>query len=70
MLRTPVFLCHGDADKTVNIAQGKKICSVLLELGMDVTFKTYCDYGHSYKVPETIDDIMEFWGEKSDLLPS
>lgn len=71
VLKTPVFLGHGDDDPTVNYQHERIIYSTLKDgLSMDVTWGRYEGFGHWYKVPDGIDDIVEFWGEKCGLLPS
>ncbi|KAF8545226.1 Alpha/Beta hydrolase protein [Trichophaea hybrida] len=51
VLKTPVFLGHGDEDYTVDYKLGRNIYSTLKHgLGMDVTWKRYKMFGHWYKV--------------------
>jgi len=70
-LKTPVYLCHGDCDWVVHPELGRKVYSLLEQLGMDpITWEDLEGCGHWYKVPETIDSIIEFWGTKADFLPS
>lgn len=58
--RTPVFLGHGRHDEKVLVALGGRARRVLEALGCArVTWRDY-DEGHWYKVPEEIDDIVEF----------
>lgn len=58
--RTPVFLGHGRHDEKVSVALGGQARRVLGALGCArVTWRDY-DEGHWYKVPEEIDDIVEF----------
>lgn len=60
-LQTPVFLGHGSADPKVSVCLGQRMASALSdEFGMDVTWKAYQDFGHWYKVPDEIDDAVEF----------
>ncbi|KAI5847590.1 putative acyl-protein thioesterase 1,2 [Tricharina praecox] len=69
-LKTPCFLAHGDEDETVDYKLGRNIYSALRHgLGMDVTWKRYKEFGHWYKEPDEIDDIVEFLGEKCGLIP-
>ncbi|KAH8434994.1 alpha/beta hydrolase [Aspergillus melleus] len=64
-LQTPVFLGHGSADPKVSVQLGQRMASVLSEgFGMDVTWKAYKDFGHWYKVPDEIDDVVHFLKEK------
>ncbi len=59
-LQTPVFLGHGEADDKVSVKLGREAASTLEGMGMDLTWKGYNKLGHWYKVPEEIDDIIEF----------
>lgn len=64
-LNTPVFLGHGSADPKVSVELGRRMASILSdEFGMDVTWKAYKEFGHWYKVPDEIDDIVCFIKEK------
>jgi len=58
-IRTPVFLGHGKSDEKVMITLGLDVAMVLREMGLKVRWEEY-DEGHWYKVPEEIDDIVEF----------
>jgi predicted esterase len=55
----PVFLGHGKTDEKVPLALGNEAAATLKRLGMDVEWKEY-DIGHSYMVPDEIDDIVAF----------
>ncbi|GAD92850.1 hypothetical protein PMAA_051330 [Paecilomyces variotii No. 5] len=60
-LRTPVFLGHGAADPKISVRLGEKMVQLLAgPLDMDVTWKRYEDFGHWYKVPDEIDDLVDF----------
>ncbi|KAL1881603.1 hypothetical protein Plec18167_003200 [Paecilomyces lecythidis] len=60
-LRTPVFLGHGAADPKVSVRLGEQMVQLLAgPLDMDVTWKRYEDFGHWYKVPDEIDDLIDF----------
>lgn len=64
-LRIPVFLGHGSADPKVSVQLGEKMADFLSAgLSMDVTWKAYEGFGHWYKVPDEIDDIVCFLKEK------
>ncbi|PLN84992.1 putative phospholipase/carboxylesterase [Aspergillus taichungensis] len=64
-LQTPVFLGHGSADPKVSVELGQRMASVLSNgFGMDVTWKAYEDFGHWYKIPDEIDDVVDFLKEK------
>lgn len=56
---TPIFLGHGRNDEKVSVNLGGQAKRVLEALGCKVTWRDY-DEGHWYKVPEEIDDIVEF----------
>lgn len=56
---TPIFLGHGKSDEKVSIDLGVQAKRVLEALGCSVVWKDY-DEGHWYKIPEEIDDIVEF----------
>lgn len=65
-LKTPVFLGHGSADPKVSVDLGRRIASILSDgFGMDVTWKAYEEFGHCYKVPDEIDDVLRFLKEKA-----
>lgn len=56
---TPIFLGHGRNDEKVSVHLGGQAIRVLEALGCRVTWRDY-DEGHWYKVPEKINDIVEF----------
>ncbi|KAK2745909.1 hypothetical protein FQN57_003522 [Myotisia sp. PD_48] len=61
----PVFLGHGSADEKVSVNLGQSMVDFLHKrLDMDVTWKVYEGFGHWYKVPDEIDDIVHFLKEK------
>jgi uncharacterized protein YggL (DUF469 family) len=55
-----VFLGHGDADEKKPYALGHAAAETLQALGFDVTWRLYQNLGHWYKVPDEIDDIVNF----------
>ncbi|KAE8551173.1 hypothetical protein TMatcc_009276 [Talaromyces marneffei ATCC 18224] len=60
-LQTPIFLGHGSADPKVSVHLGDKMVELLSKrLEMDVTWKAYEGFGHWYKVPDEIDDVLDF----------
>lgn len=66
-LKTPVFLGHGSADPKVSVDLGLRMVDILSGengLRMDVTWKAYKEFGHWYKVPDEIDDVVKFLEEK------
>ena len=68
-LRTPVFLGHGRNDEKVKMELGLQAAGILRDVGMQVTWKEY-DEGHWYKVPEEIDDIVEFLHKRMESCKS
>lgn len=56
---TPIFLGHGRNDEKVSVSLGGQARRVLEALGCKVSWRDY-DEGHWYKVPEEIDDVVEF----------
>ncbi|KAK2882675.1 hypothetical protein FQN49_000107 [Arthroderma sp. PD_2] len=60
-LLSPVFLGHGSDDPKVSVKLGQAMADLLSDtLHMDVTWKIYEGFGHWYKVPDEIDDIVHF----------
>lgn len=61
ILQTPIFLGHGSADPKVSVHLGENMVELLSKkMKMNVTWKAYEGFGHWYKVPDEIDDILEF----------
>lgn len=56
---TPIFLGHGRNDDKISVDLGGQARRVLEALGCKVSWRDY-DEGHWYKIPEEIDDIVEF----------
>lgn len=59
-LATPVLLCHGKDDEKVKCELGEKAARTLSSLGMQISWKSYSGLDHWYKIPDEIDDILEF----------
>ncbi|OTA68433.1 acyl-protein thioesterase [Hypoxylon sp. EC38] len=57
---TPVFLGHGEVDDKRPVKQGEAAAKTLQTAGYEVQWKAYPDLGHWYKIPDEIDDIVEF----------
>ncbi|KAI1329958.1 phospholipase/carboxylesterase [Xylariaceae sp. FL0255] len=57
---TPIFLGHGDADEKKPHALGEDAARTMRAAGYDVTWKLYAGLGHWYKIPDEIDDIVDF----------
>ncbi|EEH02622.1 conserved hypothetical protein [Histoplasma capsulatum G186AR] len=66
-LQTPIFLGHGSADPKISVRHGERMSNFLSEhVRMDVTWKVYPEFGHWYKIPDEIDNILLFLKEKVD----
>ncbi|KAH9998887.1 acyl-protein thioesterase [Xylariaceae sp. FL0662B] len=63
-LSTPIFLGHGDADEKVKPSLGEAAYKTLDLIGYNVTWKSYKEQGHWYKIPDEIDDMLEFVKDK------
>ena len=59
-LSTPIFLGHGGADEKIRLSLGDNACRVLRSVGFHVEWKSYGDQGHWYKIPDEVDDMVEF----------
>jgi predicted esterase len=59
-LATPVLLCHGEDDQKIKCELGEKAAHTLSSLGLQITWKGYPGLAHWYKIPDEIDDILEF----------
>ncbi|POR38834.1 Acyl-protein thioesterase 1 [Tolypocladium paradoxum] len=66
---TPVFLGHGADDRVVSVALGEQATVALRAAEYKVHWRRYEDHGHGYKVPEEIDDIVEFMRTEVGLEP-
>jgi len=66
----PYLLGHGTADEKVSVRLGEQARDVLLQLGLDVTWRAYQEFGHWYKEPDEIDDIVKFLREKVGMKPA
>ncbi|KAI1143725.1 acyl-protein thioesterase [Hypoxylon sp. FL0543] len=60
LIRTPVFLGHGELDDKIKPRLGQLAGETLVSCGFRVTWKSYRDQGHWYKIPDEIDDLVEF----------
>ncbi|KXJ87308.1 Alpha/Beta hydrolase protein [Microdochium bolleyi] len=60
LVKTPVFLGHGELDEKKPPAIGKAAAETLRACGYDVTWRLYPELGHWYQVPDEIDDIVDF----------
>ncbi|KAI6093906.1 acyl-protein thioesterase [Hypoxylon rubiginosum] len=58
--RTPVFLGHGNMDEKKPVKQGEAAARAMRAAGYKVQWKSYADLGHWYKIPDEIDDIVNF----------
>ncbi|RYP14231.1 hypothetical protein DL765_006511 [Monosporascus sp. GIB2] len=57
---TPVYLGHGDADEKKPYALGEAAARTMHTAGYEVSWKLYPGLGHWYKIPDQIDDVVEF----------
>jgi len=57
---TPIFLGHGGADPKVPISLGEGMAGTMRGAGYKVQWRCYEGQGHWYKIPDQIDDIVEF----------
>jgi predicted esterase len=65
-LKTPMMLCHGEEDKKVKLEWGIEMRDLMLDLGMDVSFKSYPGLEHWYSGDEMRDIVLflrGIWGE-------
>jgi predicted esterase len=69
-LMTPVFLGHGEADEKVLCRLGEEASQTVRSVQMDVTWKVYPGQGHWYKIPDEIDDIVDFLRNKTNVVTS
>jgi predicted esterase len=72
-LRTPMLLCHGEEDQKVKLEWGCEMRDLMLELGIDLSFKSYKGLEHWYNEDEMRDIVLfirGIWGdrEKEDAL--
>ena len=58
--QTSILLGHGDVDDNVKLEFGERSMLTMKTLCNKVDWKVYEEQGHWYKVPEQIDDIIEF----------
>lgn len=57
---TPIFLGHGSADEKVPCSLGEAMAATLEKADYKVELKVYHGLGHWYKIPDEIDDIVQF----------
>ncbi|KAK1767887.1 Alpha/Beta hydrolase protein [Phialemonium atrogriseum] len=57
---TPIFLGHGSADEKVPCSLGEAMAATLEKADYKVELKVCHGLGHWYKMPDEIDDIVEF----------
>ena len=69
-LKTPMMLCHGEEDQKVKLEWGVEMWDLMLELGMDVSFKSYPGLEHWYNGDEMRDIVLfirGIWGEGEEI---
>ena len=59
-LATPIFLGHGAVDEKVPCSRGEAMSRTVQAAGYKTRWKRYEGLGHWYKIPDEIDDIVEF----------
>ncbi|KAI0419676.1 phospholipase/carboxylesterase [Xylaria grammica] len=57
---TPIFLGHGDVDEKKPHGLGEAAARTMRAAGYNVEWKLYPGLGHWYRIPDEIDDIVEF----------
>jgi predicted esterase len=57
---TPIFLGHGELDDRVVPRRAEEAARVMRAAGFDVELRMYEGLGHWYKIPDEIEDLMEF----------
>ncbi|KAI5917648.1 phospholipase/carboxylesterase [Camillea tinctor] len=57
---TPVFLGHGELDQKKPYVLAEAAARTLQAADYDVTWKLYPSLGHWYRIPDEINDIVEF----------
>jgi predicted esterase len=57
---TPIFLAHGDADEKKPYGLGEAAARTMRAAGYKVEWKLYPGLGHWYRIPDEIDDIVQF----------
>ncbi|KND89255.1 Acyl-protein thioesterase 1 [Tolypocladium ophioglossoides CBS 100239] len=57
---TPIFVGHGGADEKVPCSLGEAMARTMQTAGYTLRWKYYQGHGHWYKIPDEIDDIVEF----------
>ncbi|KAI1741678.1 acyl-protein thioesterase [Xylaria scruposa] len=63
-LSTPIFLGHGDADEKKPYRLGEAAARTMRAAGYSVDWRLYPGLGHWYRIPEEIDDIVDFIREQ------
>lgn len=69
-LQTPVFIGHGGADEKIASRLGESAAETLRRIGLSVVWKLYPEQGHWYKIPDEIDDILEFLEKHTNFVNS
>ena len=66
-LKTPVFIGHGTADPKVPSRNGEIAVTSLRELGMDVKWFPYENFGHWIQEPDEVNDMIDFLRGKAEV---
>ena len=66
-LKTPVFIGHGAADRKVHPKNGEIAVASLRELGMNVRWYAYENFGHWIQEPDEVNDMIDFLRERAEV---
>ncbi|KAH7325684.1 acyl-protein thioesterase [Stachybotrys elegans] len=58
--RTPILLGHGEEDEKISCHLGLAAAQVMRDAGYVVSWKSYANQGHWYKIPDQVEDWVEF----------
>lgn len=61
---TPVFIAHGDTDRTIPMSYGDAAARTARAAGYKVTMKKYAGMAHGLAISLEIDEILEFIGSR------
>ncbi|EFX04479.1 phospholipase/carboxylesterase [Grosmannia clavigera kw1407] len=67
---TPVFFGHGTADEKVPLPLAEEMATTMKKAGYRVELKLYEGFGHWYKIPDEIDDIVRFIRSETEFARS
>ena len=64
--KTPLLICHGDADMVVNVLAGKKAAEIFEAAGVPTELRLYPGLGHSSH-PQEMREAFAFITDKLKL---